>query len=488
AEREALLKVHEVAAAYFRHQLESPGGAPARRFLAERALAPESSARLGVGYAPPVRTGLTTALRAGGFDLPLLLKSGLVLQREDGEVVDRFRGRLIFPIHRESGSVVAFAGRAMEASQQPKYLNSPETPIYTKGRTLYGLNLTRQAIRRLGYAVLVEGYFDFAQALQAGVQTAVAACGTALTAQQVHLLKRFTTKVVLSYDPDAAGQGAAARSSGLLVSEGFQVNVVLLSGGDDPDSFVRKRGGAAYIAAIRASRPYLDYLLDRAAGSHDLRTDAGRRAFLEEMLKTAGQIPDPAARDQFGDKLAHRARITEEVVRSEIRKAAVERRTVVTSREVPGLGSLKPAEKGLIWGLVHDPGVTIGALAALDAADLEQLSAGQVLRAALELQGLEPEAIPPALLARLSTSEAQVVAAVAAEPAPPAPAAECVSALKRLRFERERATVQREIDRLQEEGGSRQDEEMEALWRRKLDLVQQIHILSEGGGEKRPRV
>ncbi|MFB3853339.1 MAG: DNA primase [Vicinamibacterales bacterium] len=488
AEREALLKVHEVAAGHFSRQLEGPGGAPARRLLAERALTPETWARLGLGYAPPLRSSLASTLRSAGFDLPLLLRSGLVLQREDGEVVDRFRSRLIFPIHRDSGSVVAFAGRAMEGSQQPKYLNSPETPIYTKGRTLYGLNLTRQAIRRLGYAVLVEGYFDFAQALQAGVSTAVAACGTALTPQQVHLLKRFTSKVVLSFDPDPAGQGAAARSSGMLVGEGFQVNVVLLPGGDDPDSFIRKQGGAAFVDAIRRSRPYLDYLLDRSAASHDLGTDAGRRAFLEEMLKAAAQIPDPAARDQFGDKLAHRARITEEVVRSEVRKAAVQRRVTVTSHDVPGLGALKPAEKGLVWGLVHDPRATVEALAALDPEDLEELSSGTVFEAALQLQDLAPEAVPPALLARLSTNEARMVAAVAADPAPPAPAAECVSALKRMRFERERAAVQREIDRLQETGASGQDEQLEALWHRKLDLLRQIHVLSEGGSEKRPRV
>ena len=170
------------------------------------------------------------------------MKSGLVVQRDDGQTVDRFRGRLMIPICRDSGSVVAFGGRAMEADQQPKYLNSPETPIYSKSRTLYGLHLTKGDIRRVGYAVLVEGYFDFAQALQAGVLAVVASCGTALTVQQAHLLRRFAAKVVLSYDPDAAGQGAAERSSLLLVQEGFLVNVALLPPGDDPDGFIRKQG------------------------------------------------------------------------------------------------------------------------------------------------------------------------------------------------------------------------------------------------------
>ena len=140
-----------------------------------------------------------------------MLRSGLVVQRENGQAVDRFRGRLMIPIARDSGSIVAFGGRALDQDQQPKYLNSPETAIYTKSRTLYGLHLTKGDIRRLGYAVLVEGYFDFAQLVQGGVAPVVASCGTALTTQQAQLLRRFTSKVILSFDPDAAGQGAAAR-------------------------------------------------------------------------------------------------------------------------------------------------------------------------------------------------------------------------------------------------------------------------------------
>ena len=317
--RESLLKVHELAARRFREQLADPSGARARQQLRDRGISPETAARLGLGYALPAREGLKAWLLQQGFDLALLVRSGLILERETGQVVDRFRDRLMIPICRDSGSVVAFGGRATAPEQQPKYLNSPETPIYSKGRTLYGLHLTRQEIRRLGYAVLVEGYFDFAQVLQAGIQTAVAACGTALTPQQAHVLRRFTTKVVLSYDPDAAGQGAAARSSQLLVAEGFQVNVALLPPGDDPDGFIRRHGGSAYAERLRGSQPYLEYLLDRAAEGRDFGSAGGRRGFLNEMLAVAAQIPDAAARDQFADRLALKARITEEVVRAEIR-------------------------------------------------------------------------------------------------------------------------------------------------------------------------
>ena len=234
----------------------------------------------------------------------------------------------MIPICRDNGAIIAFGGRAMDAGQQPKYLNSPETPIYVKGRTLFGLHLSKSAIAKARYAVMVEGYFDFAQAFQAGVQNVVASSGTALTPAQARLLKRFAAKVVLSFDPDTAGQGAAAKSSELLVAEGFQVNVAMLPAGQDPDTFIRANGGAAYQDALRTSRQYLEYLLDRAAADHDLRKDDERREFLGRMLTVAARIPDAAARDQFADRLAHKARITEEVVRAEIRKAAVHKETV----------------------------------------------------------------------------------------------------------------------------------------------------------------
>jgi len=164
--REALLKIHEVAAAYFREQLELPAAARARQQLRERGVTPQTIEQLGIGYAPASREGLKARLQKQGFAQGVLLQSGLILQRDTGESIDRFRNRLMIPICRDTGSVIAFGGRAMDADQVPKYLNSPETPIYSKSRTLYGLNLTKQAIRKVGYAVMVEGYFDFAQVFQ----------------------------------------------------------------------------------------------------------------------------------------------------------------------------------------------------------------------------------------------------------------------------------------------------------------------------------
>src|SRR6185369_3913190 len=226
--RESLLKVHEIAAAYFREQLAGPAGARARQQLTDRDVNAQAIEALGLGFAPPSRTGLKDRLLKQGFAQGLLLQSGLVLERDNRDVVDRFRNRLMIPICREAGSVIAFGGRSMDADQVPKYLNSPETAIYSKGRTLYGLNLSKTSIRKLGFVVLVEGYFDFAQVFQTTAAPVVASCGTALTPAQAQLLRRFTNRVVLSFDPDAAGQGAAIRSCELLVTEGFEVNVVVL--------------------------------------------------------------------------------------------------------------------------------------------------------------------------------------------------------------------------------------------------------------------
>jgi DNA primase len=475
-ERETLLKIHELAAARFREQLGSPAGARARQQLAARGITAQTMERLGLGYAIPSRDALRTWLGRQGFDAALLVRSGLVVQRDDGSLLDRFRGRLMIPICRDSGAIVAFGGRSMDADQQPKYLNSPETAIYSKGRTLYGLHLTKADIRRIGYAVLVEGYFDFAQALQAGVTNVVASCGTALTAQQAHLLHRFASKIVLSYDPDAAGQGAAERSSLLLVQEGFQVNVALLPPGDDPDGFIRKQGVAPYLEQVKTSRPYLDYLLDRAARGVDFGSDEARREFLNRMLPVAAQVPDAAGRDQFADRLAHKARITEDVVRAEIRKAAVERRPALTARELPSFGQVRPAEKGLIWALFHDMAAAHEAMADLDAEDVATLLTRRILELARGLHQSAADDVPSALLARLNMEEARLVSGIAAQPAAPAPVAECVAALKRQRYERERSELQARIDALQSAAGD--DAEMAVLAQRKMELVRRIEQLS----------
>ncbi|HEY2150485.1 MAG TPA: DNA primase [Vicinamibacterales bacterium] len=473
--REGLLKAHEIAAAYFKEQLQAPVGARARQQLNDRQITAQTIEQLGLGYAPSSRDGLKARLLKQGFAESVALASGLVKADDNtGEIFDKFRNRLMVPICRETGSIIAFGGRQMDADRGPKYLNSPKTAIYDKGRTLYGLNLTKSQIQKADFAVLVEGYFDFAQVFQAQAAPAVASCGTALTTAQAQLLRRFTSKVVLSFDPDAAGQGAAVRSCELLVAEGFDVNVVVLDKGEDPDTFIRKLGGDRYRDRLRKSQPYLEYLLDQAAKGLNLASDHGRNQLLAKMLPIAARIPDAAGRDQFGDRISHKARITEDVVRAEIRKAAVNRQTTVTTRELPSFGQLKDAEKALIWGLINNTKVAVQALAELDEDDLQALAGRHVLELASSLHAEPLDRLPSTLLQRLSTVDAQLVTRIAAVEKSPAPPAECVRALKRLRWERERAAIKREIDRLQELGAKEYGHEIDTLSRRLLAVAVQL--------------
>ncbi len=482
AEREAMLKMHEIAAAFYRAHFDSPAAKRAREDVEKRGLTADTIQAFGYGYAPAVARDALNPELLERFPKELVVRSGLAMARDDGRIVDRFRNRLMIPIHRESGPVIAFGGRALEKDQVPKYLNSPETPLYTKGRVLYGLHLSKTAIRQKNFAVLVEGYFDLAQLWQAGIQNVVASSGTALTPAQGRLLRRATSKIILSFDPDAAGQGAAARSSEMLVAEGFQVNVALLPEGQDPDTFVRTEGAAGYAERLRGSQPYLDYLLDRAAAKHNVARADGRRAFLLEMLAVAATIPDAAARDQFADRLAHKARITEDVVRQEIRKAAV-RKTTELPAAVSQRTPLRPAESGLLWYLARDPEAGLEALQMLDDEDFEGLASADVLRMARELGENGAAGLPKLLAERLSEQERALVARAANAGAAVAPAGDCAQTLRRLRIDRERSEVQELIDKLQSSGeaagtGSGTSAELRTLWERKMILLRKLEELN----------
>jgi len=480
AEREALLRIHEVATAYFSEQLDTPAGARIREYLlTERRLTGETIATLALGYAPPSRDALRQLLLKQGFAPAAIVRSGLVVRRDDGSEVDRFRNRLMIPITRDTGSVIAFGGRALEKDQQPKYLNSPETPIYSKSRTLYGLSHTKGDLRKLHFAVIVEGYFDFAQVYQSGGVPVVATCGTALTSAQAQVLRRFASKAVLCYDPDAAGQGAAERSCELLVSEGFDVNVALLPGGLDPDTYVQKQGREAYVAQLKQSRKYLDFLLDRAAAGQDLTRADARREFLRKMLAVAARIPDAAERDKFADRLAHKARVTEDVVRMEIRKAAVARRTDVSMDHLRARTSpLRDVEKGLLWALVHAPADVAPILRELEPLDVEGLRSQDLLEKALTLRDLDADLVPAALMERLSDEEAQLLATVASSGFPPSlDLHECVQVLRFGRIERQLAEIQRDIDRA---GEGRSAEALSQLLRLKNELRSQLELARRG--------
>lgn len=477
AEREALIKLHEQAAAFFSSQLASPMGLRARRELEKRGLSAATIETYRYGYAPAGgRETLHALFNSQGVALALQIRSGLVRQW-DGRVGDYFRNRLMIPIARDTGAIVAFGGRALEEGQVPKYLNSPETPVYTKGRTLYGLETTKTSIREKKYAVLVEGYFDLAQVWQAGVHNVAAICGTALTIPQIHVLKRFTSKVILSLDPDTAGQSATSRSAELLVAEGFDVNVALLPAGGDPDTFIRRSGPKAYVERLTGSQSYLDFLLDRSAAGLDLNRPESRKKFIGEMLAVAALIPDAAERDQFADRLAHKARITESVIRDEIRKAAAQKKTQAPAIAVSTSVRVLPSEQGLLWTLVHRPVEGLAAIGQLEPGDLDGLMAAPVFRLAASLADVPPEVLPELLRARLNEGDRALLERAAASEAPAGGPAECVNAFRRLRIVRDLAEVQDDIDRLQQT--SRMDDDTLAiLWERKKVLLRHLEALA----------
>ncbi|MXW35987.1 MAG: toprim domain-containing protein [Chloroflexi bacterium] len=384
----------------------------------------------------------------------------------------------MIPIAGEIGSVIAFGGRALAADQQPKYLNSPETPLYSKSRTLYGLHLTKQEVREVGYAVLVEGYFDLAQALQAGVKPVVATCGTALTDQHARLLRRFCSRALLSFDPDSAGEGAAARSGELLLAHGFQVNVVQLPPGDDPDGYIRQQGGEAYAQCLRTSRPYLDDVLDRASAGRDFSRVQDSRALLEGMKPVARAIRDPVALDRFIDRVEHLARVTEGLFRAELREEAKPQRSAVQADIRAAQTALLPAEKGLLWALMRDAAAAQSVLSELEPDDLEGLQTARILDVARTLATIPSAGFPETLVERLDEEDAELVRTTARDPVAAADVSDCGIELRKRRYDRERAALQRAIDDRQQDGSPDALKEIDDLWTRKKDLLQRIEELA----------
>jgi DNA primase len=277
--RRTLLELHETATAWFQEQLSGPEGAVAREYLAGRGLTPEGIKAFRIGYSPDSFNALRDRL-SGMADNETLRASGLFSSKEQGDgtlgpIYDRFRKRVMFPIANESGRVIAFTARTLESGDKagPKYINSPETPLYSKGQILFNLDKARTAIRQAGFALLVEGQMDCISVFLRGIQNVIATSGTAFTEQQVALLRRHTSNVVVNFDPDAAGANAAEKSISLLTEEGFTLKLVTLDDGLDPDRFIRERGVPAYTAAIRGARRQSDYLIERA------RTAACRKSW-----------------------------------------------------------------------------------------------------------------------------------------------------------------------------------------------------------------
>jgi len=374
--RMALLDVHVRATAFFQECLRRPEGANAREYLKGRGLDDETIARFRIGYAPDSGFLLRDALRRE-FDEELLRESGLFSWKEDSRqpsavsrqgrqilrsaqddnevassdandeqptaesagsepkassqkpaaIYSKFRNRVMFPICNDQGKVIAFTGRTLSTDEKagPKYLNSPETPIYSKSRVLFNLDNAKEAIRKLDYSILVEGQMDCISVYAAGFHNVIASSGTAFTELQAKLLGRFSKNVVVNFDPDTAGARATERTLGLLVEEEFNIRVLTLETGFDPDLFIRRKGKDAYGAALKHSQKYFDYLIDRARAQFPARNSESKVKALNHLLPHIQRVPSRIARDELALEISQKLGIDSAVLRQELKHAAATR-------------------------------------------------------------------------------------------------------------------------------------------------------------------
>jgi DNA primase len=283
-ESDQVIELNQWALVWWEDQLKSKSGQAAREYLKGRGITEETIQTFHLGFAPDSWEALSTHLRQKGASQELIEKSGLVVKKDEGGSYDRFRGRLMFPVIDAQGRPIAFGGRTLAPEGEPKYLNSPETAVYTKGRHLFGLNLTRDEIRRNGFAILVEGYLDLIVPYQIGVRNVVASLGTALTPEQVKLIARFARKVVVNYDGDRAGVQAAKRAIETILAEDLEVKVLVLPDNADPDDFIRKYGAAEYQKRRGEAQPHIQFVIDQAVRDRNLHSPSDKAAAVEETL------------------------------------------------------------------------------------------------------------------------------------------------------------------------------------------------------------
>jgi DNA primase len=439
-QRGQLLDVHERAVAFFQECLRRPEGARAREYLTDRGLNEEMIARFRIGFAPDSGFLLRDRLKQD-FAEDLLRESGLFSWKEDvgrqvsgvgpqqnriprspridkGEernenndartddgggssprsdvrgptpasMYSKFRNRVMFPISSEAGKVIAFTGRTLAADEKsgPKYLNSPETPIYSKSKVLFNLDIAKEWIKKFDYAILVEGQMDCISVYAAGFQNVIASSGTAFTELQAKLLGRFSKNVVVNFDPDTAGAKATERTLGLLVEEEFQIKVLTLEQGFDPDLYIRRKGKEAYGAALKTSQKYFDYLIERARTQFPIRSGEGKDKAVKYLLPHVQRVPSRIVRDELAQEIAQKLGIDSPVLRQELRQVAVTRSagSVKASAEA----QVTDAEKILIRALASARQIQPGGehLSARDGAE-EEFDPARQARFVLQSEGL----------------------------------------------------------------------------------------------------
>ncbi len=467
-QRSALVEMHRETAAFFARALhDSPEGKVAAAYLEDRGLDREAMKRFGLGFAPSSGDALLRFLKQK-YPEKLLDVSGLISRDQSGRAYDRFRRRIMFPITNESGKVIAFGGRAM-GDDTPKYMNSPETPIYTKSTVLYHLDRAKESLRQSDFAVLVEGYMDAIAVARAGIANVVASCGTSLAEPQIKLLGRFTRRVIVNYDPDTAGQAATERSISLLLESEFDVRVLALPGKADPDKFLKEQGVDAYRNLLAQSPPYLDYLIARAR-QMDRTTAAGKVAALNFLMPYVQRLPNRLLRSEWATRIASELRVDEPVLREALRRAAAERRSEVKPNASLLGPAVKPAERQIIRMLVEADGFREKLASELAHDSLHRgLECERLLDLLISKVGEHPD--PAALAAALEERERRLLFEVLFEPVPEPTwddAENCLNVLRNRRVEEELAALQKKIE------AKPSTDELRGLLTRRLELQKQL--------------
>lgn len=428
--REKLLEINKQAARAFHRWLYSPTGAEGLAYLQRRGLSKGTLTRFGLGFAPNSWDALIQELAQQGYDKRDLLDAGLAVNNKDGRIYDRFRNRVMFPIIDVRGNVIGFGGRVMDDST-PKYLNSPDTPVYNKSRNVFALNVAKKS--KAGRVILTEGYMDTIALHQAGFDNAVASLGTSLTEEHAQLLSRYFKDAIISYDGDGAGVAAAQRAIPILEKAGLKVRVLRVTGAKDPDEFIKAYGRDAFARLLDQSENQVDYRLDQIRKKYDLNDDAQKVAFLQDAAQLVSTLRSAVEREIYGGHAAQAAGVTPEAMAQEVNRALRTRLRKAQKKqerqELTPASQLQPkarglryenirsarAEEGLIRLLLLDPGL----VTQMDAVDEGQFSSpllgkvfGLLRRRALDGLGTHLAA----LAGDLTGEEMDHLAQIAAQP------------------------------------------------------------------------
>jgi DNA primase len=354
--REGISNLNLKAAQQFARNLYSPAGKVARDYLQKRGITEETVKQFRLGYVPDTWRSLTDYIEGGGTSLKLAEQAGLVIAGKEGSYYDRFRGRLIFPIENVFGEIVAFGGRILEKGE-PKYLNSPESPVYIKGRNLYGLQKTKEEIRKKGFALIVEGYFDLISLWNAGIGNVVATLGTALTRDHLELLRRYTVEVVALFDPDEAGRKALDRSLELFLGMSMRAKALVLPGGFDPDDYVKKFGKDKLEELIADAQPLSDYYIENVLGGG--KTFEEKREKVRTAIEFLDKINDKKEKDLFIKRIAEKTGLDQELLIKEAYKKEPRFKQQSAGQRQNQKIHIDPVEVNLIRLLLEYPQKTV---------------------------------------------------------------------------------------------------------------------------------